>query len=200
MRLLVCSASALAVLLCIACGSKSDDEATADDEVNAIQRTDPAPTPSDPSATPAADPGTAAPAVDGGAPSGEAGPGPVPASEAGAPVDNPLCAPASVREAVGNDSAATANALPGATSSFCGTLGTAADVDFVTFVLPADAKSLGFGAEYSAQGLAIKGTVAGQTFDVGGSPVIKPGQKYVFEIHTSGSSPVSYRFDVSVGK
>jgi len=43
-----------------------------------------------------------------------------------------------------------------ATGSFCGALGSAADVDFVSFVLPADAKKIGFGAAYSMQGLAIE--------------------------------------------
>jgi hypothetical protein len=67
-------------------------------------------------------------------------------------------------------------------------------------VLPADTKNLGFGAAYSLQGVQIEGTAGGQTFNVGGSPAYKPGVKYVFRIHTNGAGPVSYRFDVTIGK
>jgi hypothetical protein len=199
MRLLVCSAAALVVMASVACGSKSGDEATTDDAVTSIPRTDPAPTPSDPAAAPA-EASAPAPAADAG--SGEGGGTGTGGGEggAGSGAANPLCAPTSIPETEANDSEATANALPSATSSFCGTIGSATDVDFVSFVLPADAKSLGFGAQYSLQGLAIEGTAGGQTFSVGGNPPYKPGQKYVFKIHTTGSAPVSYRFDVTVGK
>ena len=150
---------------------------------------EPAPAPSAPSTPPPATD------VDGGV--GEGGDGGDGGGGGGA---NPLCAATSVHETEANDSEGTANALPNATSSFCGTLSSGADADFVSFVLPADAKSIGFGAEFSLQGLAIDGTAGGQAFNVGGTPAFKPGQKYVFKIHTAGSAPVQYRFDVTVGK
>jgi hypothetical protein len=198
MRLLAGPAAALVVMASVACGSKSGEEATADDAVTSIPRTDPAPTPSDPAAA-APEAGPPAPAADAGSGEGGAVTGGGEGG-AGAGPANPLCATTSIAETEANDTEATANTLPSATSSFCGTLSSATDVDFVSFVLPADAKNLGFGAEYSLQGLAIEGTAGGQTFNVGGTPAYKPGQKYVFKIHTTGSGPVSYRFDVTVGK
>ena len=199
MRLLICSAAALVVTASLACSSKGGDEATAADEVTSIPRTDPAPVVEGPDAAPVA-PSTPPPAADldggdgGGGGGGDGGGG---GGDGGA---NALCAASSVHETEANDSEGTANALPNATSSFCGTLGSGADVDFVSFVLPADAKSIGFGAEYSLQGLAIDGTAGGQAFNVGGTPAFKPGQKYVFKIRTAGAAPVNYRFDVTIGK
>ena len=203
MRLLICSAAALLVMASVACGSKGGDEATAADEVTSIPRTDPAPVAQGPDAAPGA-PLTPPPTeiVDGGAGEGggDGGGGGAGTGGGGGGGANPLCAAASVHETEANDSEGTANALPNATSSFCGTLGSGADVDFVSFVLPADAKSIGFGAEYSLQGLAIDGTAGGQAFNVGGAAAFKPGQKYVFKIHTTGAAAVNYRFDVTIGK
>lgn len=201
MRLLICSAAALVVMASVACGSKGGDEATAADEITSIPRTDPAPAAADPDAPPAA-PSTPAPAadVDGGGGADGGGGGGGDGGGGGGGGANPLCAATSVHETEANDSEATANALPNATSSYCGTLSSGTDADFVSFVLPADAKSIGFGAEYSLQGLAIDGTAGGQAFNVGGTPAFKPGQKYVFKIRTTGSAPVNYRFDVTIGK
>ena len=203
MRLLICSAAVLVVMASVACSSKGGEEATAADEVTSIPRTDPAPVAEGPDAAPAT-PSTPPPAADfdggdggGGGGGGDGGGG---GAGTGGGVANALCAASSVHETEANDSEGTANALPNATSSFCGTLGSGADVDFVSFVLPADAKSLGFGAEYSLQGLAIDGTAGGQAFNVGGTPAFKPGQKYVFKIRTTGAAPVNYRFDVTIGK
>lgn len=202
MRLLVCSAAALVVMASVACGSKSSDEGTTEEASTSIPRTDPTPTPSDPAATPAApsEPASTADAGSGEGGGGGDGGGGGLGDGGGGGAPNAQCAPASVHETEANDSPDTANALPNATSSFCGTLASTADVDFVSFVLPADTKNIGFGAAYSAQGLAIEGTAGGQTFAIGNTPAFKPGQKYVFKIHTTGGGPVDYRFDVTIGK
>lgn len=198
MRLLVCSAAALFVMASVACGSKSSDEdATTDDAVTSIPRTDPAPGPAanQPASAPPPSDAPPPPATDAGSAEGGSGGG-----DGAAAVPNAMCAATSVVETEGNDSEATANALPNATSSFCGTLSSATDEDFVSFVLPTDTKNIGFGAAYSLQGVQIEGSAGGQAFNIGGTPAFKLGQKYVFRIHTTGDGPVSYRFDVTIGK
>jgi hypothetical protein len=200
MRHLVWSWAALVVMASVACSQSSGSEGTTEDDATSIPRTDPAPTQGDPGATPVA-PSAPAPAGDAGTgEGGGGGDGGGGGAGDGGGGANPLCAPGSIHETEANDSADTANVLPNATSSFCGTLSSATDADFVSFVLPADTKTIGFGAELSAKGVSIEGTAGGQTFNVGGTPAFEPGQKYVFEIHGSSGEPVRYRFDVTIGK
>jgi hypothetical protein len=88
----------------------------------------------------------------------------------------------------------------GATGSFCGTLSAAGDVDYFSFLLPADAKYLGFSSAYSQQGVSFTLTVAGQTYGAGETPAFKPGALYIVKASTSGSAPVSYRFGLDIKK
>jgi hypothetical protein len=110
------------------------------------------------------------------------------------------CPAGAAVEAEDNDTEAKANAIPAATGSFCGALSTAADVDYVTFTLPADAKSLAFGSSYSKVGVDFEVTVEGKTFLVGETPEVKPGKTYVIKAFTTGSAPVDYRLSVTIAK
>ena len=185
----------------VACGSKSSaaDPAAGDeaDQTSATTDPDAGPTPTPAPAAQQPPPSDAPPpAADGGAPEGGDVDGG--AADPGPAAPNPMCQPTSVHESGSNDTAATANAIPGASGSFCGSLDSATDVDFVTFTLPANATSLGFGDSYSRGGLVIDGTAGGESFTVGGKPAFKPGQKYVLQVHTTGDAPVDYVLTVNI--
>ncbi len=188
----------------VACGSKSSaaDPATTDDanqtETPGVADGDAAPAPA-PGAAQQPPPSDAPPpATDGGAPEAGDVDGAVPTGTGTPPAPNPQCQASSVHESGSNDTAATANAIPAASGSFCGSLDSASDVDFVTFTLPANATSLGFGLSYSRLGVVIEGVAGGESFTVGGKPAFKPGQKYTLEVHTSGMTPVDYLLTVDI--
>jgi hypothetical protein len=187
----------------VACGSKSSaaDPATTDDanqtETPGVADGDAAPAPAAAAQQPP--PSDAPPpATDGGAPEADGDAGAASTGTGAPPAPNPQCQAASVHESGSNDTAATANAIPAASGSFCGSLDSASDVDFVTFTLPANATSLGFGLSYSRLGVVIEGTAGGESFMVGGKPAFKPGQKYVLEVHSSGMTPVDYLLTVDI--
>lgn len=105
-------------------------------------------------------------------------------------VTSSLCKPDSVKETEANNDEATANALPGQMSSFCGTVNTATDVDTVAFTIPAGktAMKLGFTTTSGGPGsFKLSGTVNGKTFELpkpaGGNDIpFEVGQKYVLKL------------------
>lgn len=199
MRLVVGSAALVLFASVVACGSKPGADPTATDDP--AQTATPGPADGDPAAAAAAQqpaPSDAPPpaaAVDGGAP--DASPAADGGGGGGGPI-NPQCEATSVQESGSNDTADTANAIPAASGTYCGSLDSATDVDFVTFTLPAGTKSLGFGLAYSELGVEIEGTAGGETFVVGTKPAFKPGQKYVLKVHSTGPTPVSYLLSVDI--
>lgn len=129
------------------------------------------------------DPDAAAPAVDPTAPQ----------------ADLSMCRAGSVAETESNDSATAANPMPGQTFSFCGSLASSADVDFVTFTLPADTRSFSYGVSFNRNGIDATITAGAQgTFRLNQAVPILPGQKYVVRI--AGAQAMGYRFDVNIGK
>ena len=201
MRLLVGPAALVLLASVVACsGSKAADPGATDEPA---ENATPGPADGDPAAAakqqpaPSDAPPPAAPASDAGASEAGAAPGDGGGGGGGGPL-NPQCQATSVHESGSNDTPDTANAIPAATGTFCGTLDSATDVDFVTFTLPAGTKSLGFGLAYSQMGLGVEGTAGGETFDVGSKPAFKPGQKYVLKVHSSGTTPVSYLLSVDI--
>jgi hypothetical protein len=197
MRLFGASAALVVVASLVACGgSKSSTDPTTTDDPN---QTSAAPADGDPAATAAPPqaaaqtppPSDAPPPGDAGAPAAEAGGG-------GGGPPSPQCEATSVQESGSNDTEATANAIPAATGTFCGSLDSATDVDVVSFTLPAGTKSLGFGLAYTQLGVVVDGTAGGESFVVGGKPAFKPGQKYVLTVHSSGPTPVSYLLSVDI--
>lgn len=197
MRLLVGSAALVLLASVVACSSSKSADPGATDEP--AETATPGPADGDPAAAakqPAPSDAPPAPASDAGASEASAATGDG-GGGGGGPV-NPQCQATSVQESGSNDTPDTANAIPAATGTYCGTLDSATDVDFVTFTLPAGTKSLGFGLSYSQQGLEVEGTAGGETFTVGGKPAFKPGQKYVLKVHSSGTTPVSYLLSVDI--
>jgi len=199
MRLVVGSAALVLFASLVACSSKSAADPTATDDP--AQTATPGPAEGDPAAAPAKEqqpaPSDAPPgaANDGGAPEGSTA---TDGGGGGGGAINPQCEATSVHESGSNDTPDTANAIPAASGTYCGSLDSATDVDFVTFTLPVGTKSLGFGLAYSQMGLEVEGTAGGETFVVGGKPAFKPGQKYVLKVHSSGTTPVSYLLSVDI--
>lgn len=180
-------------ILAFACSGSDEAQVPSADPVPSSG----APAPS--SSTGSAAPGggsSGAPAPGGGSTTSDAGKG------EGGPggTSNTTCAAGATVEAEDNDTEAKANALPAMTGSFCGALSTAADVDYVTFTLPADAKSLAFGSSFSKVGVDFEVSVEGKTFLVGDTPEVKPGKPYVIKAFTTGGAPVDYRLSVTIGK
>ncbi|MDB5219060.1 MAG: hypothetical protein JWO86_6987 [Myxococcaceae bacterium] len=200
MRLLAGSAALVLFASVVACSSSKSADPTATDE--------PAQTAADQGA---ADGTPVAPAAASQPPPSDAPP-PAPADDAGSPdgaavgsdaaggggPPNPQCEATSIHESGSNDTEATANAIPAATGTYCGSLDSATDVDVVTFTLPLGTKSLGFGLSYDAQGIEVEGTAGGETFLVGGTPAFKPGQKYVLKVRSTGANSVSYLLSVEI--
>lgn len=208
MRILLGTASLSLVLIALAAcsGKDASPDETSEDQANAAPgpsaSTDPTPTAptakTDPTPAPVTDGGKGGGGDGGGGGGGDGGGGG--GGDGGGGGNNALCEASSVHETEANDSAATANAIPAATGSFCGTLATAADVDFLSFTLPATATKLAFGDAYSQQGLTVEIEVDGQKANVGEKPPFKPGGKYVLKVQTTGKAPVSYRVSVEITK
>jgi hypothetical protein len=142
---------------------------------------------------------TTPPAGDGGAGDGGGGGGGGGGSDGGGG-GGALCIAGSVAETEDNNTPEKANALAGVTGTYCGTLSSAADVDYAAFTLPADAKSISFGSDFSKVGVELDITVGGETFTLGEATIFKPGQRYVVKAYTTGSAPVSYRLSVQIKK
>lgn len=109
------------------------------------------------------------------------------------------CAAGMPDEAESNDTPETANTIPGVTSSFCGRLTSTADVDWVTFTLPETVATLAFGYAYDRAVLGVELTVDGSTFEVGDSPIVKPGKTYLMKIWIKGTgTATNYRVGMTV--
>jgi hypothetical protein len=211
-RLLSSVALILGSIVTYACSSSSE-ESTPPAEENALPAPDRGADPPPASSSPSngADPGPPDEGSSGGASSGgtsssggssgggkpDAGASSSSGGSSGA-APSTKCAAGSVAEKEGNNDEASATAMPGATGSACGSLTKADDVDFFSFTMPADKNYLGFGSAFTQQGIEFEITVEGKTFKVGDTPEVKPGQKYVVKVHTTGKAPVDYRLDVEI--
>jgi hypothetical protein len=107
------------------------------------------------------------------------------------------CAAGSLTEVEPNDTAATANVIPGATSTFCGRLPSVGDVDYITFTLPANAKTVWFGRAWDKAVIGVEVSVDGGTFTVGSPPIFKPGSTYVMKVWIKGPGTAT-NYTVSV--
>ena len=115
------------------------------------------------------------------------------------PIDTSMCAASSVVETESNDSAATANAIPAQTGTYCGGVSSAADVDFATFTLPADAKGFSYGIAFNRNGVDATITAGAQgPFKLSQAIPVLPGQKYVLRV--AGAQALAYRFSLNIVK
>lgn len=120
---------------------------------------------------------------------------PPPPADPGTP--SSACLADSVAETEANDVAASANAIPGATGTFCGTISADADVDFVAFTAPASFAGLSFKLSSSQAGANVQIVVdngAPVTLGQGAVPAVKNG-KYV--IRVAGTAGLAYRLGVT---
>jgi hypothetical protein len=107
-----------------------------------------------------------------------------------------ICAAGSLHETEPNDTPATANAL-GAATSFCGSVGVA-EVDYVSFTLPSDAKGLAYSASWSGFGTpTLSLTSEGITTTAGQKPPFNPGKSYVFKV-TGGAAASDYVVAITI--
>ncbi len=108
------------------------------------------------------------------------------------------CAADSVAETETNDTPETANGIPGATGTYCGTLGSATDVDVVTFTAPADFKGLSMKLSSTAPGATVTISVNGGapvTLGQAAVPAVRNGN-YVVKI--SGAAGIGYRLGLTI--
>ncbi|MDF2694960.1 MAG: hypothetical protein K0S65_3343 [Labilithrix sp.] len=109
-----------------------------------------------------------------------------------------LCQSSSVAESETNNDLASADSMPGQTGTFCGKIGSDADVDFVTFTLPANAKSFGMSQNTTSGAIKIEPSVEGEAFPFsGGNYLFKPGKPYVLKISTTGGA-LDYRISLTI--
>ncbi len=111
-------------------------------------------------------------------------------------VDTSACIAGSVVETESNDTAATANAFPGQTGTFCGSLSSALDTDFITFTLPAGTRGLGYGLKFNSGPIDATIVVNGQAFKLTQAIPLVIGVPYVLKV--SGGAPLAYRFEMNV--
>lgn len=111
-------------------------------------------------------------------------------------VDTSMCAATSTVETEPNDTAAQANTFAGKTGSFCGSISSALDTDFVTFTLPAGTKGLGYALKFSNGGIGAVAVVNGQTFPLQNGLPLVVGAPYVVKI--TSTQPLAYRFELTV--
>ena len=107
------------------------------------------------------------------------------------------CLADSVGETEANDTAASANTIPGATGTYCGTISAAADVDFVTFTAPPTFAGISFKLSSSQAGANVQISVndgAPVTLGQGAAPAVLGG-KYV--VRVSGTAGLAYRLGVT---
>lgn len=109
------------------------------------------------------------------------------------------CLDTSVAETEANDTPQTANTMPGATGTFCGTIASATDVDVVTFTAPTDFKGLSLKLATSGAGAVVTVSVNGgaPVTLAQGTPVPAVfGGVYVVEI--SGPANLAYRLALTL--
>jgi hypothetical protein len=104
-----------------------------------------------------------------------------------------LCLPGSIPETEPNNDATTANSIPAVTSTFCGHLDPG-DVDFVTFIMPQQVFSFGFGVDQANGFINVQPFAGGQPFDFndGNAPFLA-GQPYTFQITAGSNRAIDYR-------
>jgi hypothetical protein len=124
-------------------------------------------------------------------------PGPVPSTTSTPPtIPNAVCLTDSMREVEPNDILAAANDMQ-AKTSFCGSV-PPGDVDYVSFILPADATGLAYRANWSGPGTpAIALTSEGVTTVGGQTPGLNSGKAYVFRV-TGGAAQTDYVIAVNI--
>jgi hypothetical protein len=109
-----------------------------------------------------------------------------------------LCQSTSVAESEANNDLASADTMPGQTGTFCGKISSDADVDFVTFTLPANAKSFGMSQNTTSGAIKIEPSVDGEAFPFsGGKYLFRPGKPYVLKISTTGGA-LDYRISLTI--
>jgi hypothetical protein len=144
------------------------------------------------------DGGSSSGGPDGGSSSGGPDGGPDAGVNQGADVPTPICTAGSVLESESNDTEGTADAI-NFDHAYCGTIGLAGDVDYLTFTLPADA--IGFAWRVSWLGppptLAI--TSEGVTAAGGEDPPFFPGKTYVVKVTRSNGGAFATQYVVTLG-
>jgi hypothetical protein len=173
-----------------------DDEEKSEDKADKANESTAATSDSNTATTPAAPTGTSDPMP--ASPKSPPGTTPPPVVPTPPPVTGPVaCASGGVREAEGNETPETATDL-GASLSFCGSLSAATDVDHLSFILPADAKSFGWDGRFSSAGATITLTAEGVTKSTNETPPWFPGKKYV--IRVSGTAALDYAVTMTIGR
>ena len=130
-----------------------------------------------------------------------AGAPPPPASEdpGAAPLPaGSACLPTSVAEVEGNDAEATANTIPGANGTYCGTIGQDGDVDVLTFTAPATFAGISLKAATTDDRLAVTVSANGGapvTLGQGAVPAVKGG---AYVVKVSGPAGASYRITLTL--
>jgi hypothetical protein len=115
-----------------------------------------------------------------------------------------MCLTDSIHESEPNNAVGSANVVPvvvGGTSSFCGRIESAGDVDVITFTLPAGANGIGlhrYADVSSANSADIKVVPAqdGTAFAINGTYPFQPGKTYTVTVSTTGRAPINYRIVV----
>jgi hypothetical protein len=152
--------------------------------------------------------GTSGGTSGGGSSSGDGGTsssGGNPGFDAGVPVDGgaagSLCLSGSIQESEDNGTEATANQMPSESATFCGRISAAGDVDFIKFMLPANATSLSM-RQNTTNGAAtqIEAFADGEAFSFSGTYPFKPGKPYVLKISSKNGNTFDYRIMVMIGK
>ncbi len=125
---------------------------------------------------------------------------PNPTTDGGTPAPTgSSCLADSIAEAEANDTAETANAMPGATGTFCGTFAEDTDVDHVAFTAPADFAGISMKLSASSGGaVAIVSANGGAPVQLGqGNPVpAVRGGSYLVKV--SGPKGLAYRLTLTL--
>jgi hypothetical protein len=148
----------------------------------------------------AGDAGNDAAAPDAKAPDAEGPVGPI--VDAGPPIDGgdagTLCGLYSVEETESDDTP-PGNAIPNTGGSFCGTISSAADVDYMTFTMPDNATKLVMTQTSTNVGaIKVEATADGTPFDFAGVYPIKNGKPYVLKISSATGATFDYVIDVQI--
>lgn len=206
--LIAASTAVLSTTLVFACSS-AEPPATANAEADSASGPKPDPAPEETSDT--SNPGAGTSGGTSGKPGSSSGDGGGGASstsgggstfDGGAPVDGgnagTKCLAGSVQETEDNNAEGQANVLPNTTTSFCGRISAAGDVDFATFTYPASgSNSIGWSFEYTAGSLKLDITADGVPVSLNDAP--KPGKKYVIKVSsTAGATPSDFIVKVTM--
>jgi hypothetical protein len=123
--------------------------------------------------------------------------------DAGPPIDGgdagTKCSQFTVQESEVNDDVANADPIPNETGTYCGSITSAGDVDFITFTLPASLSRLRMGYE-TTNGAAIQvdATADGEAFPFNGTYLIKPSKPYVLKVSSKNGQLFDYLIKVEI--